>query len=103
MRKTKTKLTEEKRDDEILQCVTWPELGKGRNRRFFKSKAEAKTFLQQNLVEQQNYGTAGMAFTERQRAEHLAAAAGTHWIRNRAGLYHLPSEAGRTEEGGERR
>ena len=74
MRKTRTKLTEVKIGDESFQCVTWPKLGKGRNRRFFKSKAEAKTFLQQKLVEQQNYGAAGMAFTERQRAEYLECA-----------------------------
>ena len=74
MRKTKTKLTEVKIGDETFQCVTWPKLGKGRNQRFFKSKAEAKTFLQQKLVEQQNYGTAGLAFTERQRAEYLECA-----------------------------
>lgn len=38
------------------------------------NKAEAKTFLEQKLVEKQNYGTAGMAFTENQRAECLECA-----------------------------
>ena len=75
MRKTKTKLTEVRIGDETFQCVTWPKLGKGRNRRFFKSKLEAKTFLQQKLVEEHNSGTAGMAFTECQRAEYLECAA----------------------------
>jgi len=74
MRKTKTKLTEVKIGDEPFHCVTWPKLGKGRNRRFFKSKAEAKTFLQQKLVEEHNSGAVGMAFTERQRAEYLECA-----------------------------
>jgi integrase len=74
MRKTATKLTEVTIEKEGFYCVTWPKLDKGRNRRFFKSKAEAKSFLQQKLVEQQNYGTAGMAFTERQRAEYLECA-----------------------------
>jgi integrase len=74
MRKTATKLTEVTIDKEKFYCVTWPKLDKGRNRRFFKSKAEGKAFLQQKLVEQQNYGTAGMAFTERQRAEYLECA-----------------------------
>jgi len=51
--------------------VTWPKLGKGRNRQHFSNKAEAETFLQQKLIEQQNYGIAAFALNERQRAEYL--------------------------------
>jgi integrase len=52
-------------------CVTWPKIGKGRNRQFFKDKQEAETFLHTKRIEQENYGTAGMAFNEHQRAEYL--------------------------------
>ena len=52
-------------------CVTWPKIGKGRNRQFFKNKSDADTFLEQKLIEQENFGTAGLAFDEKQRAEYL--------------------------------
>ena len=55
-------------------CVTWPKIGKGRNRQFFRDKSEAETVLQQKLIEQQNYGTAGLSFNDRQRAEYLECA-----------------------------
>jgi integrase len=71
MRKTATKLTKVKLNGRPFWCVTWPRIGKGRHRQFFKNKAEAQTVLQQKLVEQANYGTAGLAFGERQRAEYL--------------------------------
>lgn len=74
MRKTAIKLTQLQIDGKPFHCVTWPKPGKGRNRRFFKNKSEAKAFLQQKLTEQANYGTAGMAFDERQRAEYLECA-----------------------------
>jgi integrase len=71
MRKTTTKLSRLKFGARRLYCVTWPKNGSGRNRRFFKEKAEAETFLQGKLIERENYGTAGTSFTERQRAEYL--------------------------------
>lgn len=71
MRKTATKLSRVRTGGRRLYCVTWPKIGSGRNRRFFKEKAEAETFLQAKLVERENYGTAGMSFNERQRAEYL--------------------------------
>ena len=55
-------------------CVTWPKIGKGRNRQFFKDKAEAETVLEKKLIEQENFGTAGLSFNERQRAEYLECA-----------------------------
>src|SRR6266478_2080803 len=71
MRKTSTKLTKVKVNGKRMYCVTWPKIGKGRNRQFFKNKSDASTFLGQKLVEQENFGTAGLAFDEKQRAEYL--------------------------------
>jgi integrase len=83
MRKAATKLTKVKiwtpvkggsRKNLTFWCVRWPKIGKGRSRQFFKSKTEAQTFLQQKLTEQENYGIAGVSFTERHRAEYLECA-----------------------------
>lgn len=71
MRKTATKLSKVKINGRRMYCVTWPKVGTGRNRQFFKDKAEAETFLDAKLVARENYGTAGLSFTERQRAEYL--------------------------------
>jgi integrase len=74
MRKTATRLSKVKVNGRVYWCVTWPRIGKGRQRQFFKDKVAAETLLQQKLVEQENYGTAGLAFHERQRAEYLECA-----------------------------
>ena len=75
MRKTAIKLGKVKvGNGQRLWCVTWPRIGKGRNRQFFKDKTEAETVLQQKLVEQENQGRAGLSFSERQRAEYLECA-----------------------------
>jgi integrase len=74
MRKTATKLSKYKVNGERYWCVTWPKIGRGRNRQFFKDKADAETVLQQKLIEQENYGTAGLSFNDRQRAEYLECA-----------------------------
>jgi integrase len=71
MRKTATKLTKVKINGLRFYCVRWPKIGKGRNRQFFKNKSDADTFLEQKLIEQENFGTAGLAFDEKQRAEYL--------------------------------
>lgn len=71
MRKTATKLTKVNINNRLFFCVTWPKIGNGRNRRFFKDRREAETFLQSKRIEQENYGTAGTSFNERQRAEYL--------------------------------
>jgi integrase len=71
MRRTQTNLTKTKVNGRPYYCVTWPKIGKGRNRQFFKRKPEAEAFLQIKRNEQVNYGTAGMSFTELQRAEFL--------------------------------
>jgi len=78
MRKTATKLSRVKVNGRTMWCVTWPRIGKGRHRQFFKDKTEAETVLQQKLVEQQNYGTAGLSFNDRQRAEYLDCAEKLH-------------------------
>jgi integrase len=83
MRKTAIKLTKVKirtkasggsYKKQIFYCVTWPKIGKGRNRQFFKNKDEAETVLKQKLIEQENYGIAGVSFPERHRAEYLECA-----------------------------
>src|SRR4030095_336668 len=74
MRKTATKLSKVKLGKRTLWCVTWPKIGKGRNRQFFKDREEAQTVLEQKLIEQENYGTAGLSFNESQRAEYLECA-----------------------------
>src|SRR5437762_2648640 len=45
MNRTATKITDETRDGEPIYCVQWPRFPKGRNRRYFKEKIEAETFL----------------------------------------------------------
>jgi integrase len=74
MRKTATKISKVKINGRPFWCVTWPKIGKGRNRQFFKDKTEAATFLQQKLIEQENFGIAGISFNERHRAEYLECA-----------------------------
>jgi len=74
MRKTATKLSKIRINGRPFYCVTWPKIGKGRNRQFFKDKAEAETVLEKKLIEQKNFGTAGLSFNERQRAEYLECA-----------------------------
>jgi integrase len=74
MRKTATKLSKVKVNGRLFFCVVWPKIGNGRNRRFFKDRREAETFLQSKHVEKENYGTAGTSFNERQRAEYLECA-----------------------------
>ena len=74
MRKTATKISKVKINEQPFWCVTWPKIGKGRNRQFFKDKIEAATLLQQKLIEQENYGIAGVSFNERHRTEYLECA-----------------------------
>jgi integrase len=71
MNRTATRLTDETRDGKPIYCVQWPRLPKGRNRKFFREKIEAETFLKEKLVEQKRYGDEGMAFGLRERAEYL--------------------------------
>src|SRR5262250_2733552 len=71
MRKTKLALTKTKVNGRAYYCVTLPKLGGGRNRRFFKDKAEAQTFLQLAQVQQENYGTAALSISDALRVEAI--------------------------------
>jgi hypothetical protein len=54
--------------------VTLPKLGGGRNRRFFKDKAEAQTFMRLAEVQQENYGTAALSISDALRVEAIECA-----------------------------
>src|SRR5213592_1102257 len=71
MRTTRLALTKTKVNGRRYYCVTMPKLGGGRNRRFFKEKAEAKTFMQFAKVQQENYGTAALSISDALRVEAI--------------------------------
>ena len=71
MRKTTLALTKTKVNGRRYYCVTLPKLGGGRNRRFFKDKAEAQTFLRLAEVQQENYGTAALSISDALRVEAI--------------------------------
>jgi integrase len=71
MRATRLALTKTKVNGRRYYCVTTPRLGGGRNRRFFKGKAEAETFLQLAKVQQENYGMAALSISDSLRVEAI--------------------------------
>src|SRR5262249_48568187 len=71
MRKTTLALTKTKVNGRRYYCVTLPKLGGGRNRRFFKDKAEAQTFMRLAEVQQENYGTAALSISDVLRVEAI--------------------------------
>jgi integrase len=71
MRTTRLALTKTKVNGRRYYCVTTPKLGGGRNRRFFKDKAEAETFMQFAKGQQQNYGTAALSIPDSLRVEAI--------------------------------
>jgi integrase len=71
MRKTRLALTKTKVSGRRYYCVTIPKLGGGRNRRFFKDKVEAETFMQFAKVQQENYGTAALSIPDALRVEAI--------------------------------
>jgi hypothetical protein len=71
VRKTKLALTKTKVNGRRYYCVTSPKLGPGRRRRFFKDKAEAETFMRLAQVQQENYGTAALSFSDALRVETI--------------------------------
>jgi integrase len=71
MRTTRLALTKTKVNGRRYYCVTTPKLGGGRNRRFFKDKAEAETFMQFAKVQQENYGTAALSIPDALRVEAI--------------------------------
>src|SRR6266567_4895018 len=74
MRSTRLALTKTKVNSRRYYCVTTPKLGGGRNRRFFKDKAEAETFMQFAKVQQENYGTAALSIPDSLRVEAIECA-----------------------------
>jgi integrase len=74
MRSTRLALTKTKVNGRRYYCVTTPKLGGGRNRRFFKDKAEAETFVQFAKVQQENYGTAALSIPDALRVEAIECA-----------------------------
>jgi integrase len=74
MRTTRLALTKTKVNGRRYYCVTTPKLGSGRNRRFFKEKAEAETFMQMAKVQQENYGTAALSIPDALRVEAIECA-----------------------------
>jgi integrase len=71
MRTTRLALTKTKVNGRRYYCVTTPKLGGGRNRRFFKEKADAETFMQFARVQQENYGTAAFSIPDSLRIEAI--------------------------------
>jgi integrase len=71
MRKTKLALTKTKVNGQRYYCVTIPKIGGGRNRRFFKDKPEAETFIRLAKVQQENYGTAALSISDAVRVEAI--------------------------------
>jgi integrase len=71
MRSTKLALTKTKVNGRRYFLVTIPKLGGGRNRRFFKDKTEAETYLQFAKVQQENYGTAALSIPDALRVEAI--------------------------------
>jgi integrase len=71
VRKTKLALTKTKVNGRRYYCVTSPKLGAGRNRRFFKDRVEAETFMRLSAVQQENYGTAALSFSDALRVETI--------------------------------
>jgi integrase len=71
MRTTRLALTKTKVNGRRYYCVTTPKLGGGRNRRFFKEKVEAETFMQFAKVQQENYGTAALSIPDALRVEAI--------------------------------
>jgi integrase len=75
MRTTKPKLRPVTIGGERFYQVTYPSLPKGRARKTFKDKKEAKTFLDLKCVEITNHGIASASLGTQERAEYLDAVA----------------------------
>jgi integrase len=71
MRKTRLALTKTKVNGQRYYCVTLPKLSGGRNRRFFKDKGEAGTFMRLAEVQQENCGTAALSISDALRVEAI--------------------------------
>ena len=74
MRSTRLAITKTKVNGRRYFLVTIPKLGGGRNRRFFKEKSKAETYLQFAKVQQENYGTAALSISDALRVEAIECA-----------------------------
>ena len=74
MRKTNLSLKKIKVGGDSFWQVTTPKVGGGRQRRTFKLKKDAETFLELSKVQLANFGAAGASMNERLRGDALAAA-----------------------------
>jgi hypothetical protein len=71
LRRTTLKITQTRIRDYRYFCVTCPKPGGSRTRRFFREQREARTYLEQCRIQQQNYGTAAFSISERLRTEAI--------------------------------
>ncbi|HEY2568268.1 MAG TPA: hypothetical protein VGI25_03005, partial [Candidatus Udaeobacter sp.] len=67
MRRTNLKLSKVKIKGSTFHCVTWPRVGKGRNRQFFKDKVEAQGLHDRLKTELLDFGRNGLQLTDRER------------------------------------
>jgi len=74
MRKTTLAIKKTKVKGVTYWQVTLPQVGGGRERRTFKAKKDAETFLDQSATQQENYGTAALSISEKFRVEAVACA-----------------------------
>jgi hypothetical protein len=57
----------------VKGVVTLPKHSGGRDRRYFRTEGQAKTYLQEKRVELLNHGTASLAISDSQRIALLRA------------------------------
>jgi integrase len=74
MRKTSLSLRKTRIGGKLFWQVVVPKLGGGRERRTFKDRGAAQTFLDLSKVQQENYGTAALSITETLRVEAVECA-----------------------------
>lgn len=71
MRKTSLSLHKTRIGGKLFWQVTIPKLGGGRERRTFKDRAEAQTFLDLSKVQRENFGNAALSLSESFRVQAL--------------------------------
>jgi integrase len=69
MRKTSLSLKKTRVNGALYWQVTFPKLGGGRERRTFKDRAEAQTYLELAKVQRENFGNAAMSIPDALRVE----------------------------------
>jgi integrase len=71
MRKTSLSLHKTRIGGKLFWQVTVPKLGGGRERRTFKDRAEAQTFLDVSKVQRENFGNAALSISEALRVQAI--------------------------------